>query len=201
MKRLPYILQIVIILGCVNLELFGITTDESQGQDAYELVNAAYKGDKEKVEALLASGVNANVTQLGGKTALINAALQSHIDIVQVLLEKGADADLADRQKTTPLIAAVLSYANNQDESQIKKMIEMLIAKGANVNAQNIGGQTALMLAGHEGLLEVVKVLLAAGADCKIENAFGQKAKDLINENCPCYALVSGQIQSAELLD
>lgn len=196
MKRLPYILQISIVLGCVSGKLLAINTDESQGQDSYELVNAAYKGDKDKVEALLASGVNANVTQLGGKTALINAALQSHVDIVQLLLEKGADAGLADRQKTTPLIAAVLSYANNQDESQIKKMVELFIAKGANVNAQNIGGQTALMLAGHRGLLEVVKVLIEAGADCKIENAFGQKAQDLINENCPCHTLVSGELKS-----
>ncbi|MGE0009306.1 MAG: ankyrin repeat domain-containing protein [Candidatus Babeliales bacterium] len=154
------------------------------------IVHAAFKGDVQKIEELLSQGVGVNSIDVGGKTPLINAALQSHIELFVLLLEKGADPNAADRQKMTPLIAAILSYANNQDAAQVEQMVYLLIEKGANVNAQNIGGQSALMLAANFGLQAVVERLLKAGADRHMENAFGQKAVDLVNVDCPCHELV-----------
>lgn len=164
--------------------------DDDMLNETSEIVHAAYKGDTAKVIELLESGQSVHSTDQGGKTALINAALQSHVDLFALLLEKGADPNAADRQKMTPLIAAILSYSNNKDADQVEQMVHLLIEKGVNVNAQNIGGQSALMLAANFGLKAVVEKLLKAGADPLMQNAFGQKAVDLVNIDCPCHELV-----------
>ena len=53
------------------------------------------------------------------------------------------------------------------------KTVEMLLAKGADVNAKDKNGETALMMASQNGHSEIVKLLLAAGADV---NAKASKA-------------------------
>jgi uncharacterized protein len=51
-----------------------------------------------------------------------------------------------------------------------------LLAAGADANARNTEGATALMLAANAGNLEMVKALLAAGADVKATDAAGWNA-------------------------
>src|SRR5262249_54422282 len=51
-----------------------------------------------------------------------------------------------------------------------------LIAAGANVNAQNENRDSAFLLAGAEGRLEILKLTLAAGADLKSTNRYGGTA-------------------------
>jgi ankyrin repeat protein len=43
--------------------------------------------------------------------------------------------------------------------------VRRLLAAGADVNARDRHGQTALMLAAHRGALDVVEALIEAGAD------------------------------------
>ena len=190
MKKHLFFIVLVVTSRCYAPRLMQNELGELMSQKADELVHAAYKGDQQKVTALLEAGVAVNAADQGGRTALINAALQSHEHLFSVLFEHGADPNVADRQKITPLIAAVMSYANNQDVAEIKQMVDILIEKGAYVNAQNIGGQTALMIAANFGLKGVVKKLLKAGADDQMRNGFGQKAIDLVNIDCPVHALL-----------
>jgi ankyrin repeat protein len=44
------------------------------------------------------------------------------------------------------------------------KVVNALLAKGANVHAKNTYGMTALMLASENGHEKIVKILKAAGA-------------------------------------
>ena len=46
--------------------------------------------------------------------------------------------------------------------------VRELLAAGADVNARNQHGQTALMLAAHRGHLQVVEALVEAGADLNV---------------------------------
>ena len=60
--------------------------------------------------------------------------------------------------------------------------VKRLIAGGANVNAADIRGNTALMLAAVNDDAEVVQLLVAAGADANARNRDGKSALGLALE-------------------
>ncbi|XP_071944966.1 E3 ubiquitin-protein ligase MIB1-like [Antedon mediterranea] len=103
----------------------------------------------------------------GGHAALHIAAINDHTNIVKVLIQQGkADVDVQNAKKRTPLHLAV--------EKGMLKMIELLVKNGANVNAQDEEGDTALhelhirasgrqLMGGGLGLLGLL--LNAAGGD------------------------------------
>jgi len=67
-----------------------------------------------------------------------------------------------------------------------------LLAAGADVDARDSHGQTALMLAAHAGHLEAVRTLVAAGAELDVAGKFGLTAMML--------AVVGAHPSVAELL-
>jgi tetratricopeptide (TPR) repeat protein len=62
---------------------------------------------------------------------------------------------------------------NNQADA-----VRALIEKGANVNAKDLGGTTALILAAHYGYIDVVRVLIEKGADLNMKDGQGSTALD-----------------------
>src|SRR5579875_448163 len=58
---------------------------------------------------------------------------------------------------------------------QIGKVLD-LISTGADVNAKNKWGETALMLAAQHGRAEAVKILIEAKADVNAKNKWGETA-------------------------
>ena len=54
--------------------------------------------------------------------------------------------------------------------------VKLLLANGADVNAVDKKGRTALMIAAQEGRTKMVKLLLANGADVNAANTFGKTA-------------------------
>ena len=58
-----------------------------------------------------------------------------------------------------------MHYANN------KETIELLLAKGADINAKNDTGMTALHYASINGRKEFAKLLIEKGADLFVENS------------------------------
>src|SRR5258706_7460583 len=71
------------------------------------LIKAAWDGDKEIVETLLAAGakVNAKATDTG-ETALLNAVSMKHDDVAAVLLKAGADVSIKNRFNFNALTTA-----------------------------------------------------------------------------------------------
>ena len=62
------------------------------------------------------------------------------------------------------------------------EVVKMLLEKGADVNAKNTKGWTALMIASLRGQTEVVKNLLEKGADVNAKDEDGKSAlKHAIN--------------------
>lgn len=54
-----------------------------------------------------------------------------------------------------------------------KEVAQVLLDKGAEVNARNTSGETALSLAAREGHPEIARALLAKGADVNAEDNSG----------------------------
>ena len=79
-------------------------------------------------------------------------------------------------------------------------MVELLLAKGADINKRSLGrnGATALHLAVHGEHIETVKVLLAANADPLLKTQSGQTLLDLVDDrDSPLAKLVEAYYSKA----
>lgn len=128
------------------------------------LLNIAVSNAQSNTVAfLLQHGANPNLPDSQGETALMEAVStgsatqdDSFLTITTMLLKAGADPNYKN--------ALVYDYTPLSQASSLgrAKLVEILLAAGANVNATNSAGQTALHLAKSA---EVAKLLVVAGAD------------------------------------
>ncbi|GMI13778.1 hypothetical protein TrVE_jg9637 [Triparma verrucosa] len=123
------------------------------------LVDAAERGDANKVGELLAAGADVNYSKEGdeGRTALYKAALNGHLEVVQALV--AAKADLNKAKTTggaTPLFVAA-------QEGHLDVVQELVAAK-ANADKAKTDGWTPLRVANHFNHTSIVACLKSAGA-------------------------------------
>jgi ankyrin repeat protein len=122
-----------------------------------DVADAAARGDRVAVRALLAKKVDVNAPQGDGATALHWAAYRGDKELADVLIRAGANAKAANREGATPLwLASVRGDA---------EIIAALIAAGADANEKLPLGRTPLMVASRTGNLDAITVLLDRGAD------------------------------------
>ncbi|MGY3229012.1 ankyrin repeat protein [Luteibacter sp. HA06] len=132
------------------------------------------------VELLLAQGVSVDQRLPGDATALMIAATLGYPEIADTLLAHGADANAEDAHGHTALHAAAQFCFGGTDSLRARRLLDIVIGKGADVNKADKDGATPLLLllgahmrpgstadATHLGAL--VPVLLDAGA--KLEHA------------------------------
>ena len=127
------------------------------------LVDAAQRGDREAVRALLQQQADVNARQGDGATALAWAAHRNDSEMAAWLLAAGADAGAANDYGVTPLSLACTN-AN-------PAMVKTLLQAGANPSAAQWTGETALMTCAGTGNAEAVKLLLQAGAEVNAAEA------------------------------
>jgi ankyrin repeat protein len=100
---------------------------------------------------------------------LFKAVNDNNLDKVKEALDKGADVNAKtnvgyDAGSTALLIASYKGHT---------KIVEMLLAAGADVHAKDKWGFTALIKPSES---EIVEMLLAAGADVNAKNNWGYTA-------------------------
>jgi uncharacterized protein len=158
---------------------------ESKDENGVSVIlKAAYYGQRNIVDALLASGVQLNIFEAAatgqtervreltkqdhalanayspdGFTPLGLAAFFGHAETVNALLEAGADVKMASREtmKLTPLASALAVQRND--------IARTLIEHGADVNAKGDNDVAPLHTAAARGNLESATLLLEHGAD------------------------------------
>jgi ankyrin repeat protein len=120
------------------------------------LNTAIRNGDLKQVKSLLAKGANINAQDADGTTPLMHAVVNAGADCVKLLIEKGADPNLSNKVGATALMWAV---------NDLKK-IQLLLARGAQVNAVSKDEKSPLLLALNlPNSMAVVQALLAKGAN------------------------------------
>ena len=159
----------------------------------------------EVIDLLLKAGANPNVQlklfppyrSLGqdrggdgmltvGTTPLIRAAKAGDTASIQLLLTHGALPDLQNSQGVTPLMAAagigsttIDIRARFRSEKHCIDSAKALLAAGADVNAANAGGQTALHGTAQWGWNGFVQLLADHGANLQAKDRFGATALDV----------------------
>ncbi|MDH4457977.1 MAG: ankyrin repeat domain-containing protein [Nevskia sp.] len=123
-------------------------------------------GDLAALKRMLDAGVDVNAHDTLDQTPLIAAVSQNSVEAVSEVLRRGAKLDIVDKAGWSPLHFA--TYFSDQTA-----VMKLLLDAGANVNAQNDRGITALYFAAATGHEAQVKLLLARGADFKIASKTG----------------------------
>ena len=121
------------------------------------VADAAMRGDKTAVRALLAKKADVNAPQNDGATAVHWAAYRGDIELAEILLRAGGSPKAANREGATPLWLAAV----NGDAT----MINALLKAGADANEKMALGRSPLMIASRTGNVAAMRVLIEAGAD------------------------------------
>ena len=133
--------------------------DPRSGETA--LLLALREGAPTVVSALIAlPGIDLEAQAPNGNTALMMAAFKRNRPAVEALLAKGAQVNRAGWN--------ALHFAAAAGDDGIT---QLLLQKGARIDARAPAGFTALMLAAREGQESTVATLLQAGADPSLVNS------------------------------
>jgi hypothetical protein len=141
--------------------------------DGGTALNLASSFHTDVVQCLLVLGADVNIPDNNGNTPLWTACYFGSLDIVKLLLANGANPDGHEKSGDTPLMIASLKERFD--------IVKLLIEKKADVNKKNEKGQTAfnaqdgggntaimkLIRAGEGGLLDLI---LQNKADVNIKN-------------------------------
>jgi uncharacterized protein len=136
------------------------------------------------VSALLEHGVPVDSCLPTGGTPLMIAAALGFSEIVARLLAHGAAVNASDERGTRALHAAAQFAFRSSETDSSRRSIQLLLEHGAEVDATNAAGQTALLLllggsadpgsgSDQKHLLELLPLFLFAHADLDIQDERG----------------------------
>lgn len=126
---------------------------------------AALKGHESAVLLLLTMGADPYQLDINSHTALYWAIVEGHKAVVQLLLLK-ADAQRLVREGDNEDRTA-LHHAACQGNLEVT---ELLVRYGADSNAKDVDGNTALQLASNLGYEEICGYLLGLGSDVRVKS-------------------------------
>jgi len=93
---------------------------------------------------------------------------------IKIIVDMGADVNVTNEWGYTPLL--VCPYRFHEDD---KEIAELLISKGADVNAKTTDGDSVLHIAIINKRIEMIKLLLENGADINAKNHKNETPLDL----------------------
>jgi ankyrin repeat protein len=142
-----------------------------------DIFEASALGDVSRLKELLSANPSlVRSYSADGFTPLHLASYFSQPEAAAELLRGGADCNAVATNGTK------LAIINSAAASGNNEVVKLVLAAGANPNAQQQGGYTALHAAAMRKNLEMVRALLDAGADPAIATNDGKRAVDFGGE-------------------
>uniref|UniRef100_A0ABD2XML2 Uncharacterized protein n=1 Tax=Trichogramma kaykai TaxID=54128 RepID=A0ABD2XML2_9HYME len=171
------------------------------------LHGACVAGDAMTIRRFIREGVDVNLTRY--KYSPLHVAAQyKRNDVVKLLLENGADPRQLDHERSTPLHALARLrlcecgdfYSFCDHREPVDEIVDMLLKKGADIEARNCHGDTPLNLALSRFDASLAKCLLKYGAsldNLELHRLFDRNFEsiELIN-----YPLTLNVVEVMELL-
>ena len=116
-----------------------------------------------------------------GQTPFIRAAASGDVPAMKMLLEYGADPHITTYEGTTALMAAAgvnwtVAQTYTVSPEALLEAVTLNVALGADVNAANSMGLTALLGAANRGDNPIIRYLAAHGSKLDVEDAVGRTA-------------------------
>jgi ankyrin repeat protein len=111
-----------------------------------------------------------------GSTPFLLASRTGDVPLMKLLLELQANPALTNADKSTPLLAACgVGALGDGDEAAATEeeaiaAVKLLLELGADINAVDDNGETAMHGAAYQSLPKLVKLLAERGADIKVWN-------------------------------
>ena len=114
-----------------------------------------------------------------GQTPFLRAALSGDTATMRLLVQHGADPNLPTLAGTTPLMAAagvnwVVAQTYTESPQARLDAVTLCLELGADVNATNSMGLTALLGAANRGSNDIIELLVKRGARLDIKDKEGR---------------------------
>jgi ankyrin repeat protein len=142
-------------------------------QDVTPLMLAAATGLQELVAPLVQHGARPNAVDAHARTALMLAARNNRADAIAALVQNGAVINVHCERGMTALQHAA-------EACTCTEAVARLIDLGADVDAIDLRGASALMIAAHEGHSAAARVLLDHGARLDLRDHQGLSVLDYV---------------------
>jgi ankyrin repeat protein len=152
------------LLSFVLIAAFGAAAGAAERP---AVIDAARRGDRAALGALIQKKADVNQPDGDGTTALHWAAYRDDLESAELLLAAGANVNAANDLGATPLWNASTNAA---------AVAKRLLEAGANPTLALLAGETPLMAAARAGQAEVAALLLAKGANANARGPRGQTA-------------------------
>lgn len=140
---------------------------------ASTLSRAASRGDVNKVNEILNSGVDVNESTVGSVTPLMRAVSHKRTEVIKLLINKGAYLNTQDTRGYTALHWAI---KNNDPET-----VKLLVERGANIHVPDYENVlTPEQLAYQKGNPQIIEIMKLAEPE---EESSNTKASVVTNIN------------------
>jgi uncharacterized protein len=145
------------VIAVLSILILCLITTFTLGAGKSDVADAAMRGDKAAIKALIQQKADVNAAQIDGATAVHWAVYKDDAEMLETLIAAGAQTDIKNREGITPLHMASL-FGD-------PRIVDRLIKAGADAKQRGPAGETMLMLAARNGNPEVIKSLIAAGVN------------------------------------
>ena len=114
-----------------------------------------------------------------GQTPFLRASLAGDLTVMHLLLDKSADPNIATFGGTTALMAAAgvnwsVGQTFTESKESLMEAVKLCVEKGADVNASNSMGITALIGAVNRGSNDILEFLVKKGAKLDVKDNEGR---------------------------
>jgi quinoprotein dehydrogenase-associated probable ABC transporter substrate-binding protein len=180
--------------GCIEMMQLlvehGAQVDASDRDGWTALLRAVVSNQVKSIQFLLDHGADRDGVGPSGYPPLAIALEERDFDAAKVLIQAGVDVNKpVSKFRLTPLMIVASEVPAGSRTERLQQALgpveiaRELLARGGDVNAVNVDGVTALMIAAARDNSVMIGLLVQAGADLHKKSAAGETARDIAIKN------------------